>query len=397
MNSLLIKNVRLVIDDSIVENGAVLCKDGKIVNVYTDSTDVSNVEADNVYDGANYYLAPGFIDLHIHGAKNILAEAGPEELKELTRILPQYGVTGFLPTICPRPSLEEDVELLKRLSTVSPEGTAILGFMMEGHFLSLTGAIKSVGGDVDPIEKAEALIKAAAPYNLVFAISPEFKGIVDVLPILTRSGMPAFITHTFATDKQTLAAIEAGAKHATHFYNVFPYGQDKEGGVRRSGAIEAIFSREDCTVDFILDGEHVEPLIVKMALVCKGKDSVCLITDANINAGMPPGRYEGGIGNTPFVVAYEGGPARNAEEGPKKGGLIGSGLTMNLAVKNAINMLGVNLCQAVRMASTNPARVIKVDNKKGKIKVGYDADMVLLDENCNVQACWVMGDCKYEK
>jgi N-acetylglucosamine-6-phosphate deacetylase len=397
MNSLLIKNVKLVIDDSIVENMTVFCKDGKIVDIYADGTDISKVDADQVYDGSGRYLAPGFIDLHIHGARNILAETGPKELKELTRILPQYGVTGFLPTICPRSSLEEDVELMKKLSSATSEGTSILGFMMEGHFLSLTGAIKTVGGEVDPIEKAEALIEAAAPHNLIFAISPEFKGITDVLPVLTRSGMPAFITHTFATDKQTLEAIDAGATHATHFYNVFPYGQDKEGGVRRSGAIEAILSREDCTVDFILDGEHVDPLIVKMTLVCKGKDSVCLVTDANISAGMPAGRYVGGIGNTPFEVAYEGGPARSAEEGPKKGGLIGSGLTMDLAVKNAINMLGVDLCQAVRMASTNPARVIKVDDKKGKIKAGYDADLVLLDDNYNVQACWIMGDCKYEK
>ena len=230
---------------------------------------------------------------------------------------------------------------------------------------------------------------------MVFATSPEFEGIIDVLPVLTRSGMPAFITHTAATDKQTLAAIDAGATHATHFFNVFPYVKDKEGGVRRSGAVEAIFSRKECTVDFILDGEHVEPLIVKMALVCKGKDSVCLATDANTSAGLPPGKYRG-IGNLPVEVAYEGGPARLVKE-PEKGGLVGSGLTLDLAVKNAIKMLEVDLCQAVRMVSTNPARVIKMDDKKGRIKAGYDADMVLLDDKLNVQACWVAGDCKYEK
>lgn len=396
MDSLLIKNVKLIIGDSVEENTDVFCKDGKIAEVYIGGNKGEKIDADQVYDGRGRYLSPGFIDLHIHGAKNILAETGPEELKELTKILPRYGVTGFLPTICPCPSLEEDTELLKKLSATVSEGTTVLGFMMEGHFLSLTGAIKTVGGDVDPMEKAEALIKAATPYDLVFAISPEFKGIIDILPVLTRSGMPAFITHTAATDKQTLKAIDAGATHATHFFNVFPYGQDKEGGVRRSGAIEAILSRKDCTVDFILDGEHVEPLIVKMALACKGKDSVCLVTDANTSAGLPPGQYMG-LGNILVDVAYEGGPARNAEEGPRKGGLTGSGLTLDLAVKNAINMLGVDICQAVRMASTNPSRVIKMDDRKGEIKPGYDADMVILDENMSVQACWVMGECKFQK
>jgi N-acetylglucosamine-6-phosphate deacetylase len=382
-------------EDSITENADVLCKNGKIFGVYEGGVKEGKVKADQVYEGSGKYLAPGFIDMHIHGARNILAETGPKELTELTRILPQYGVTGFLPTICPCPSLEEDIELLKKLSAAVSEGTEVLGFMMEGHFLSLTGAITNVGGDVDPIEKAEALIEAAAPYDLVFAISPEFEGIIDVLPVLTRSGMPAFITHTAATDKQTLAAIDAGATHATHFFNVFPYVKDKEGGVRRSGAVEAIFSRKECTVDFILDGEHVEPLIVKMALVCKGKDSVCLVTDANTSAGLPPGKYRG-IGNLPVEVAYEGGPARLVKE-PEKGGLVGSGLTLDLAVKNAIKMLEVDLCQAVRMVSTNPARVIKMDDKKGRIKAGYDADMVLLDDELNVQACWVAGACKYEK
>ncbi len=136
----------------------------------------------------------------------------------------------------------------------------------------------------------QALIDAAAPYKAVFAVAPDFEGIGDLLPLMTKNDTPAFITHTRADVVQTQAAIAGGACHATHFYDVFYPPESNDGGVRPCGVVEAVLESDGTSVDFILDGEHVDPIAVKLALKCKGLDKVCLITDSNLGAGLPPGR-----------------------------------------------------------------------------------------------------------
>ena len=189
-----------------------------------------------------------------------------------------------------------------------------------------------------------------------------------------------------------------------HQYNRFScdqdsYQGDREGGVRGCGAVEAVLANPDVSVDFILDGEHVEPAAVEMAIACKGRNKVCLITDANLNAGLPAGRYKG-IGNREIIVEYEGGPARmlkSLQEGKLKGGLCGSGLTLARAVRNAVKFLGLDIPQAVSMASANPAQVLGLHQNKGHISEGYDADMVMLDRELKVVRCWTGGICRFSR
>jgi N-acetylglucosamine-6-phosphate deacetylase len=176
--------------------------------------------------------------------------------------------------------------------------------------------------------------------------------------------------------------------HATHFYDVFPTPPVTEPGVRPSGAVEAILADSRVTVDFILDGEHVDPYVIKMAIACKGLDHVCLITDANKGAGLPPGRYHT-IGYE-VEFRYPGAPARGTENAPYPGSLAGSGLTMDQGLRNSVNRLDVDLVQAVRMVSSNPTNVLKLKTK-GIIKEGYDADLVLLDKTLNVLSTWIGG------
>jgi len=134
-----------------------------------------------------------------------------------------------------------------------------------------------------------------------------------------------------------------------------------------------------------------------MALQCKGPDRVCLITDANIGAGLPPGRYKF-VGNTEIEFAYPGAPARFTADHPTYPKcLAGSGLTLDCAVRNAVRLLGVDIPQAVRMASANPAQVLRISGVKGQVKEGFDADLVLLDESLNVCRTWVAGRCAYAK
>jgi N-acetylglucosamine-6-phosphate deacetylase len=282
------------------------------------------------------------------------------------------------------------VALLRSLSVAPPaEGACVLGFHLEGPFLTLAGALPREALAGADLARAERLIEAVAPQRAVFSISPEFPGIGTMIPKMRAGGAPVFMTHTGASVAETQAAIEAGARHATHFYDVFPVPPETDPGVRPCGAVEAILADPRVSVDFILDGVHVDPVAVQMALECKGPDRVCLISDAMVGAGLPCGLYRFGNKQVCFTVA--GGPARELTAEGKPGGLAGSGLTLDVAVRNAVRLLGLDLPLAIRMASANPATVLGLSASKGRIAVGYDADLVLFDRDLRVQRAWVGG------
>ncbi len=340
-----------------------------------------------IIDFGDSFIAPGFIDLHIHGIHHSLVDNGPEELSEMCRILPRYGVTGFLPTVTSKPA-GEDAAFVSLLAEMKTEGAAILGFHMEGPFLKLTGALSSDAISGSNISRVESLIKAAEPYRAIFSISPDVSGIENILPLMSRNNTPVFITHTMATVEQTQKAIELGAIHATHFYDVFPCPPVQDPGVRPCGAVEAVLADERVSVDFILDGVHVDPVAVKMALLCKrnGPGCVCLISDSNIGTGLEPGRYTfNTMGEIEF--AHKGAPARMVKDNT----LAGSGLTLDQALRNAVKWLDIDLPEAVKMVSTNPAKVLGLDNSKGKLEKGYDADFVILNRELQVTQTWMKG------
>jgi N-acetylglucosamine-6-phosphate deacetylase len=391
MSKFLVKNANIITKTGILENHSVLCDADKITQIGPDG-DFAKESAIDIIDAGGKYLAPGFIDLHSHGLCTYLIDNGPDDLANMCKLLPQYGVTGFLPTVCPLPK-GRDAEFIKSLSEVKSQGAQILGFHLEGPFLTLTGALPPEAlGNADP-ERVKALIAAASPYNAIFSIAPDFEDIEELIGLMAQNNTPVFITHTKANVKQTQIAIDSGARHATHFYDVFPCPAESDPGVRHCGAVEAILAERKVSVDFILDGEHVDPIAVKMALQCKGADKVCLITDANIGAGSEPGKYK--FGKEEIEFAYPGSPARGTENSRFPGGLYGSGLTMNRAVKNAVEMLGVDLPLAVKMASDNPARVLGLENT-GKIEVGKQADIVLINEKFEVRQTWIGGKCCYK-
>ena len=392
MPRLLIKRASVVLPDRVRPGHSVAVEDGKVVSVAPD--DAIGGTFDETVDADGCCLAPGFIDLHIHGTHGFSVDDGPEALAGLCALLPRYGVTGFLPTLTARPH-DEHVDLLRSLSTAKTDGAAVLGFHLEGPYVALSGALPR--GAVHPVRRrdVQALIEAARPCPAVFSISPEVDGILDVIPVMAANDTPVFVTHTAATVSQTVAAIDAGARHATHFYDVFPCPAETDRGVRPAGAVEAILADGRVTVDFILDGEHVDPVAVKLALLCKGPEGVCLATDANVGAGLPPGRHR--FGEHEVAFAFPGAPARFVDNPACPNGLAGSGLTMDRAVRNARDMLDVTLPQAVRMASANPAAVLGLTEHKGAVREGCDADLVLLDDDLHVVKTWIGGTCCYSR
>ena len=376
-----------IVSESGIEIGSLTIENGIIISREKPSPDIP------VIDLGEAYIAPGFIDLHIHGVHYSLIDNGETELSEVCRILPCYGVTGFLPTLSPRQK-GEDAAFLGRLSKTKTGGAAILGFHLEGPFLKITGALPSEAISAADTLRVKSLIEAAQPYKAIFSISPDVEGIENLIPLMAENNTPVFISHTAANVEQTQKAIALGARHATHFYDVFPCPEVTEPGVRPCGAVEAILADKRVSVDFILDGVHVDPVAVKMALACKstGEGRVCLITDSNVGAGLEPGRFVfGNSGEIEF--AYKGAPARLI----KNNNLAGSGLTMEQTLKNAVKWLNMDLCKAVQLLSGNPAKVLQIDHQKGALSVGYDADFVVLDERLNVLQTWIGGKCCFEK
>jgi len=375
-----------IVKENGIEDGFLCFDGGTIVDT------VTHVTNEDYVDMSGCYIVPGFIDLHIHGIHRYLADNGVDDLVQICGILPRYGVTGFLPTIAPRPA-GEDALFLQGLVSANTDGSCILGFHLEGPFLKLTGALSSDAITGATTERVESLIKAAQPYKAIFSISPDVEGIEMLIPLMAAGNTPVFITHTAANVQQTQQAIELGARHATHFYDVFPCPPVTEPGVRPCGTVESILADRRVSVDFILDGVHVDPVAVKMALVSKsqGPGSVCLITDANVGAGLEPGRFNFGASGEVYFET-KGGPARLVSDN----GLAGSGLTMDQALRNAVKMLGLDLHEAAKLVSANPAEVIGLSERKGKLKAGYDADFVILNNQLEVVQTWISGKCLYK-
>ena len=375
-----------IVQGNSIEEGFLRCDNGIIVEVSP------HPFHEEFLDMSDCYIVPGFIDLHTHGIHHYLADNGIDDLVQICRIQPRYGVTGFLPTIAPLPA-GKDALFLQELARVNSDGSCILGFHLEGPFLKITGALSSEAVSGADAGRVESLIRAALPYKAIFSISPDVEGIESLIPLMAANNIPVFMTHTAATVQQTQRAIELGARHATHFYDVFPCPPVSEPGVRPCGTVEAILADRRVSVDFILDGVHVDPVAVKMALACKsgGPGRVCLITDSNVGAGLEPGRFNFGSSGEIYFTS-KGAPARLVKDDT----LAGSGLTMDQALRNAVHLLGLDLPEAIKMVSAYPAEIIGVSDRKGKLQTGYDADFVILNNQLEVVQTWIGGKCYYK-
>ncbi len=385
--NVLIHNARIVKPGAGISNGSVLVRDGHIVAV--GEVDTATSDEVPVVDGGGRLLTPGLIDLHTHGVDTALYERSEEDYFAAARVLPKFGNTCVLPTlyrVMNRPSLK----LLERFADTLPKvkEVSMPGFHLEGPFLALPGAgADTIPGDVVLLEE---LIAACRGRVLAMSISPDTKNIIPVIERLVAHKITPLMTHTAATAEQTQAAIDAGASHATHFYDVFPAPEVTEPGVRPVGTVEAILADPRVTVDFVCDGVHASPFAIRAALAAKGWQGVVLITDSNIGAGLLPGVYD-----TPWgfkVRVRDGDGARHAE----KNTLAGSALTMDRGIVNLFNWLKIPPEQVWAMGTLNPARVLGLE-RKGRIAPGADADLVLWNEDLTAAHTWVNGISVYEK
>lgn len=386
-SSLLIRDVRFVEPGRRIASGDVLVRHGRIIATGAIAPNVAG-DATRV-EGGGRLLTPGLIDVHTHGIGRSLYEGGAAGLRSAVADLARFGVTTVLPTVIPfdRP---ETFALLKELTETLPQLTCVNlpGLHLEGPFMAVGGAAcPTLPGNVDLLER---LLTACHHRVAAMSVSPDTPGVLPVIHRLREKGIPVFLTHTRATAEQTEAALNAGATHATHFYDVFYAPAETDPGVRPVGAVEAILADPRASVDFIADGVHVHPTAIRAAVAAKGWAGVVLITDSNIGAGLPAGVYP-----TPWGFAIRVSPETAARH-ETKNSLAGSALTMDRGIANLLRWLSLPPEQVWAMGTLNPARLLGLD-RKGRLEPGADADLVLWDDTLTAQMTWVNGNLVYEK
>jgi N-acetylglucosamine-6-phosphate deacetylase len=390
----LIENARLIDPGFGAGQGSVLIAEGKIATVNPLPAQI-DPRCQRV-DAQGATLTPGLIDLHCHGIHNWLYECEGNPIAQGSQILPKYGTTCVLPTlytVMNRSSLGR----LESLAGQLPKSTGACtpGFHLEGPFLKLPGiGAETVAGDLVLLEE---VLAACHGRVRAMSVSPDTEGIIPVIERLRELNITPFITHTQASVDETLAAIAAGARHATHFYDVFPAPPEPSPGVRPVGAVETLLAHPDCTVDFICDGVHVHPMAIKAALAANGWQGVVAITDANIGAGLEDGVYESPWGYSVKVTQNDAARVADVDH-PQCGQLAGSSLTMDRAMANLLGWLDLPSHQVWAMGTLNPARVVGLANK-GTLSMGADSDLVLWDEKdgmLQVRQTWVAGKCVYQ-
>jgi N-acetylglucosamine-6-phosphate deacetylase len=384
--SFLIRNARLVEPGKKISAGDVLVRDGRIVATGTidaPEKDVTTIEANE------RLLTPGLIDLHTHGIKHSLYEGGVAGVKSAAQSLGQFGVTTVLPTLIPKIT-DAWFQMVDEITAALPsiKEVNIPGLHIEGPFMAVGGAAcPTLPGDLVLLEK---ILTVSNGRLAVMSLSPDAPNIVPVIKRLREKNIAVFLTHTRANVEQTEAALEAGARHATHFYDVFHAPADTDPGVRPVGAVEAILADPRASVDFIADGVHVHPTAIRAALAAKGWPGIILITDSNIGAGLPAGIYD-----TPWGFQIKVSPETAARHAVKNS-LAGSALTMDRGMANLLKWLPLPPEQVWAMGTLNPAILLGLA-RKGRLEAGADADLVLWNDDLTPANTWVNGTLVYEK
>lgn len=328
---------------------------------------------------------PGFIDVHIHGAGgHDVMEGTGEALGTVARTLARHGTTSFLATTVtasPEDICRSVAGIAKYISQqlkTDQKRAEVLGVHYEGPFLNKVrrGVHPPEWIQLPSAELLDSFLRAAAGNARLLTIAPEVLGAAPCIDAARTAGVIVSMGHTDATYEQARAAIARGVHHATHVYNAMrPFSH------RDSGVIGAVLTSPEVTAELIADGVHVEEAAMKVLLQAKGPACTILISDGLSATGMPDGKYI--LGG--FEVSVTGGVCRNAQ-----GVLAGSTLTLDRALRNVV-ALGIPLQDTLRMLTSNPAKLLGIEFKKGALRTGADADIVLLDENLQVRNVYVRG------
>ena len=369
-----------------VEEAALVMEDGTISAV--GARDAVSIPASaRVIDLGDAILAPGLIDIHIHGgAGHDVMEGSDESLGAIERMMARHGVTSYCPTTVTAPldqtllSLEKLGAAVQRAESDGHDATRArpLGVHLEGPFLSHARRGVHPPIHLQPVsdELFNQMWDAASGRIRMLTIAPELEGALALIRDVSRRGVCVSIGHSNATLQQARAGIEAGVRHATHTFNAMRRIHHRDPGL-----LGAVLTDRNVTADIVVDGIHVQPVMVDLFMRAKGVEGAVLITDAISAAGMPDGTYHLGS----FEVEVRG------DRCESHGKLAGSVLTLDRAVRNMMQFAKMSFQDSVRLATLNPARVLGLEHRKGVLRAGADADVVVFSPTGEVRQTIVGG------
>jgi N-acetylglucosamine-6-phosphate deacetylase len=381
---LILRRARVIQPSRVVESADIFIKNGRIERV-AGGEESTAADAEEL-DLSGLTLFPGFIDVHIHGAVGVdTMEATSGDLYCVARFLASRGVTAWLPTFVPAPEADyaraaAAVESLMLEQDERDPAARALGVHYEGPFVNSAqcGALRTAyfrtfrePADIDVL----ARVKHDGARHMT-TLAPEVEGGIELVRELRRRDWIVSIGHTRAGADVLDRALEAGARHMTHFLNAMAPLHHRAPGPIGWGLV-----RDDVTCDVIADGVHSDPLVLKLVLRCKQADRLALISDAVAPAGLGDGQYE--IWGEKITVT----DGRTSNE---RGSIAGSVITMLDAVRLMLS-LGVPAVDVARMAATNPARLLKLDDEYGSIEEGKRADLAALDASGNLRLTLIGG------
>jgi N-acetylglucosamine-6-phosphate deacetylase len=392
MRPIKIINGRIITPYRVLHGATLLITEGKITAI--SERDIEVPEAHTI-DVVGDYVAPGFIDIHVHGGGGYDFMDGTEEaFREIAELHAHHGTTSMTPTTlsCDKEELHQILEVYDRVSSVHTRGSFI-GMHLEGPYFAMNqrGAQDPrYIRDPDPLEYQPLL--AQFPSIRRWSAAPELNGALAFAEFVRSKGVLAALAHTDAIYEEVLQGFEKGFTHATHLYSAMS-GVTRRGTARYAGAIESAFLIDEMTVEIIADGVHLPPPLLKLVYKIKGADRTALITDAMRGAGMPPGESILGSRHDGLPVIIEDGVAKL----PDRSAFAGSVATADRLVRNMIQLADVPLCDAVRMMTSTPAAIMGVADRKGALTPGKDADVIVFDDQINVQMTITGGKLIYMK
>jgi N-acetylglucosamine-6-phosphate deacetylase len=369
---------RMLLDDGFVEGRAVLHQDGRIVAV-TDERE-ARLRAARVHDLEGALLMPGFVDCQVNGGGGVLFNDDPsvETIAAIGRAHRRFGTTAFMPTL-----ISDDLSVIARAIGAVREAIAqrvpgVIGVHIEGPFINAArkGAHDAAKfRDLD--ERGVALLASLGAGRTLVTLAPEMTA-PGAIRMLAQSGVVISAGHTNATYEETRAAFASGVSGVTHLFNAMSPLSHRE-----PGTVGAALADEQCWCGLIVDGRHVHPAVLRIALAAKRLDRFMLVTDA-----MPA------VGSEQDFFMLQGRRilVRDGLCVDENGVLSGSALDMASAVRNTVRMLDVPLESAARMASAHPAAFLRLGHELGRIAPGYRADFVAMDDELRVRHTWIDGE-----
>lgn len=376
--------IRIKCDKIILPNelfdGYVYVENGKIMDVCTQA-----IACDTCYDYTGWYLAPGFIDMHTHGAGGSSFLGGNEaDVVNACNTHLRYGTTALLPTLSAAPftNMRESAETIIRAKHSQKAKNHILGVHMEGPYLSdeYCGAQRTAFLGAPKKEEYQPFVEEYAGDILRWTYAPELDTQGEFCRFITKRGVLASAGHSGATYEDMKTAVENGCRLVTHLYSCTSTVTRKQG-FRFLGVIESAFLLDELCVELIADGKHLPPELIQMILKIKGAENVVLTTDSLEVAGT--NCKEGTASGAAFIV--EDGVCKLRD----RSAFAGSIATADVLIRTLYRDCGVSLIQAVNMLTQVPAKLLKLN--KGELVKGKDADLVVFDDDIAVKSVFVDG------